>query len=38
VITYDAGGGQKVAVTTGMTWKIWPTPKVTAKIVVIAAQ
>jgi PQQ-dependent dehydrogenase (methanol/ethanol family) len=36
VITYDTGAGQKVAVTTGMTSKIWPTPKVTAKIVVLA--
>jgi PQQ-dependent dehydrogenase (methanol/ethanol family) len=38
VITYDTGAGQKVAVTTGMTSKIWPTPKVTAKVVVLAAQ
>ncbi|MDB5461507.1 MAG: hypothetical protein JWO72_3248 [Caulobacteraceae bacterium] len=37
LITYDSGAGQKVAVTTGMTSKIWPTPKVTAKIVVLAA-
>lgn len=37
VITYDTGAGQKVAVTTGMTSKIWPTRKVTAKIVVLAA-
>jgi PQQ-dependent dehydrogenase (methanol/ethanol family) len=36
IITYDTGAGQKVAVTTGMTSKIWPTPKVTAKIVVLA--
>lgn len=36
VITYDTGRGQKVAVTTGMTSKIWPTPKTTAKIVVLA--
>lgn len=35
VITYDAGAGQKVAVSTGMTSKIWPTPKVTAKIYVL---
>jgi alcohol dehydrogenase (cytochrome c) len=37
VITYDTGAGQKLAVATGMTSKIWPTPKVTAKIVVLAA-
>jgi PQQ-dependent dehydrogenase (methanol/ethanol family) len=36
VITYNTGAGQKVAVTTGMTSKQWPTPKVTAKIVVMA--
>ena len=35
VITYDTGGGQKVAVTSGMTSKIWPTPRVTAKITVL---
>jgi PQQ-dependent dehydrogenase (methanol/ethanol family) len=35
VITYDAGSGQRVAVSTGMTSNIWPTPKVTAKIVVL---
>ena len=35
VITYDTGAGQKVAVTTGMTSNIWPTPKVTAKIVIM---
>jgi len=38
VITYDTGKGQKVAVTTGMTSKIWPTPKSTAQIVVLAAK
>jgi alcohol dehydrogenase (cytochrome c) len=38
VITYDAGDGQKIAVTAGMTSKIWPTPKVTAKIVVLAVK
>jgi glucose dehydrogenase len=36
LITYDTGAGQKIAVSTGMTSKIWPTPKVTAKIVVLA--
>ena len=35
VITYDTGAGQKLAVATGMTANIWPTPKVTAKIVVM---
>jgi alcohol dehydrogenase (cytochrome c) len=38
VITYDTGSGQKVAVTTGMTSKIWPTPKTTAQIVILAAR
>jgi PQQ-dependent dehydrogenase (methanol/ethanol family) len=35
LITYDAGAGQRVAVAVGMTSHIWPTPKVTAKIVVM---
>jgi glucose dehydrogenase len=35
VITYDTGTGQRIAVSTGMTSNIWPTPKVTAKIVVL---
>ncbi|MET0230266.1 MAG: PQQ-binding-like beta-propeller repeat protein [Rhodanobacteraceae bacterium] len=35
VITYDTGNGQKVAVAAGMTSPIWPTPKVSAKIVVL---
>jgi len=38
VITYDTGDGQKVAITAGMTSHIWPTPKVTAKIVVLKTQ
>jgi alcohol dehydrogenase (cytochrome c) len=38
VITYDTGKGQKVAVTTGMTSKIWPTPKATAQIVILGAK
>jgi glucose dehydrogenase len=38
VITYDAGAGQKVAVATGLTSPIWPTPKVTAKIAVLAVK
>lgn len=35
IITYNAGSGQKVAVSTGLTSKIWPTPKATAKIVIL---
>jgi PQQ-dependent dehydrogenase (methanol/ethanol family) len=35
VITYDTGAGQKVAVAAGMTSPIWPTPKVTGKVVVL---
>jgi alcohol dehydrogenase (cytochrome c) len=35
VITYDAGGGQRVAVTAGMTSPIWPTPKIPGKVVVL---
>jgi glucose dehydrogenase len=38
VITYDTGAGQKVAVSTGLQSKIWPTPKATAQIQVLAAQ
>jgi len=38
VITYDTGAGQKVAVATGMQSKIWPTPKATAQIQVLAPQ
>jgi glucose dehydrogenase len=34
IVTYDAGGKQFVAVASGMTSPIWPTPKTTAKIVV----
>jgi glucose dehydrogenase len=37
LITYDTGKGQKVAVSTGMASKIWPTPKTTAKIYVLGA-
>jgi PQQ-dependent dehydrogenase (methanol/ethanol family) len=36
VITYDTGAGQKVAVSTGLQSKIWPTPKATARIQVLA--
>jgi PQQ-dependent dehydrogenase (methanol/ethanol family) len=35
VITYDTGQGQKVAVSAGMTSPIWPTQKVTGRIVVL---
>jgi PQQ-dependent dehydrogenase (methanol/ethanol family) len=38
VSTYDTGAGQKIAVATGLTSKIWPTPKGTAKIVVLAVK
>ncbi len=38
VITYDTGSGQRVAVATGLTSPIWPTPKGTAKVVVLAIQ
>jgi PQQ-dependent dehydrogenase (methanol/ethanol family) len=38
VVTYDTGLGQKVAISTGLTSKIWPTPKSTAKIQVLALQ
>jgi outer membrane protein assembly factor BamB len=36
VITYDTGRGQRVAIATGLTSHIWPSPKVTSKIVVLA--
>lgn len=35
VITYDTGAGQRIAVAAGMTSPIWPTPKVTARVVVL---
>lgn len=35
VITYDAGQGQKIAVSAGMTSPIWPTEKVTGRVVVL---
>lgn len=38
VITYDTGAGQKVAFSAGLTSKIWPTPKSTAKIFVLATE
>jgi PQQ-dependent dehydrogenase (methanol/ethanol family) len=38
VVTYDTGAGQKVAVSTGLTSKIWPTPKATGKIYILSAQ
>lgn len=34
-ITYDNGGGQKIAVATGMASPIWPTKKTTAKVVIL---
>jgi alcohol dehydrogenase (cytochrome c) len=34
VVTYDTGQGQKVAVSAGMTSPIWPTQKVTGRVVV----
>lgn len=37
VISYDTGAGQRVAVAAGMTSPIWPTAKVTAKVVVLGA-
>jgi outer membrane protein assembly factor BamB len=36
LITYDTGDGQRVAVATGMTSKIWPTAKVTGRIYVLS--
>jgi alcohol dehydrogenase (cytochrome c) len=38
IITYDAGGKQLVAVASGMTSPIWPSPKTTAKIIVFGIQ
>jgi alcohol dehydrogenase (cytochrome c) len=38
VITYDTGAGQKIAVSTGMQSKIWPTPKTTARIQILAVR
>ena len=35
VITYDTGIGQRIAVVSGMTSPIWPTPRVTAKLHVL---
>jgi alcohol dehydrogenase (cytochrome c) len=35
VITYNAGGAQKVAVATGFTLLAWPTKIVTAKVVIL---
>ena len=35
VISYDTGEGQRVAVAVGMTSPIWPTAKVTAKVVIL---
>ena len=38
VISYDSGAGQRVAVAAGMTSPIWPTAKVTAKVVILGRQ
>ncbi len=38
IITYDTGAGQKVAFSAGLTSKIWPTPKSTAQIFVLATE
>jgi alcohol dehydrogenase (cytochrome c) len=35
VITYDTGGGQKIAVAAGMTSPIWPTRKINGKVVIL---
>lgn len=35
VISYDSGQGQRIAIATGMTSPIWPTPKTTAKVVIM---
>jgi PQQ-dependent dehydrogenase (methanol/ethanol family) len=35
VITYDTGEGQKIAVAAGMTSPIWPTKKVTGRVVIL---
>jgi alcohol dehydrogenase (cytochrome c) len=35
VITYNAGGGQKVAVATGLTEVLWPTEITTAKVTIL---
>jgi alcohol dehydrogenase (cytochrome c) len=34
IITYQAGGSQKVAVAAGLTSILWPTEQATAKIVI----
>ena len=35
VVTYSAGGSQKVAVAAGLTSIFWPTEQATAKIVIL---
>ena len=35
VVTYNAGGSQKVAVAAGLTSILWPTEQSTAKIVIL---
>ncbi len=38
VVTYEAGGSQRLAFAVGMTSPIWPTTKTTAKLVVLAVK
>jgi alcohol dehydrogenase (cytochrome c) len=38
VISYVAGGKQRIAVASGMTSPIWKTPDVTAKLVVFSRE
>ncbi len=38
VITYDSGSGQKIAASTGLTSKIWPTAKVTARVYILGLE
>lgn len=38
VISYETGGGQRVAFSVGMASPIWPTTKTTAKLVVFGLQ
>jgi alcohol dehydrogenase (cytochrome c) len=38
VITYEAGGAQRVAVAAGLTSIVWPTEQATAKIAILGLQ
>jgi alcohol dehydrogenase (cytochrome c) len=38
VVTYSAGGSQKIAVAAGLTSILWPTEQATAKIVILGLQ